>query len=252
MDNLTVFKHGKFGSVRTMYIDMVAWFVAIDIGNILELSDTRKSVLLLDEDDRNSIPVIDSLGRKQNTNIVNESGLYQLIFQSRKPKAKEFTRWVTSEVLPSIRKTGSYSVNQNDYANDKFLESMANSHRMIACCLTDMGTLIKKFDERLTNIESAVSSGNSSYRSCNLYVQIINRFIKNYIVFNDSGYEILSDVYKFFCAKNKVMYNNSISGIGFTQWKFTRHFNKNNRFIIKAKVINGYAERVVIGICLKK
>ena len=68
--------------VRVIYKDDEIWFVAIDIGIILELSDTRKSVQLLDEDDRNIIPVIDNLGRSQSTYIINESGLYQLIFQS--------------------------------------------------------------------------------------------------------------------------------------------------------------------------
>lgn len=105
--------------VRVIYKDDEIWFVAIDIGIILELSDTRKSVQLLDEDDRNIIPVIDNLGRSQSTYIINESGLYQLIFQSRKPEAKKFKRWVTKEVLPTIRKTGEYKLpNINDLNED--------------------------------------------------------------------------------------------------------------------------------------
>lgn len=84
------------------------WFVAKDICDVLEIEDARKSVGYLDEDERTISPVTDSLGRLQDTFIINESGLYSLILRSRKPEAKGFKKWVTSEVLPSIRKHGAY------------------------------------------------------------------------------------------------------------------------------------------------
>ena len=62
----------------------------------------------VDEEDRDEVPIQDSIGRMQNTPIINESGLYSLVFKSQLPSAKKFKRWVTSEVLPAIRKTGSY------------------------------------------------------------------------------------------------------------------------------------------------
>lgn len=96
--------------VRIVDQDGNPWFVAIDVGTALGLKDTRTSVHSLDPDDRHSMPVIDSMGRMQKTAVINESGLYQLIFQSRRKEAKEFKKWVTSEVLPSIRKNGSYGV----------------------------------------------------------------------------------------------------------------------------------------------
>jgi hypothetical protein len=84
-------------------------FVIADLCEVLELSNPTMACRGLHEDDLSSIEVIDSLGRIQHANACNESGLYQLIFQSRKKAAKAFTRWVTSEVLPAIRRTGSYS-----------------------------------------------------------------------------------------------------------------------------------------------
>ncbi|TXS21641.1 hypothetical protein EAO71_27235 [Streptomyces sp. ms191] len=94
--------------VRTVIRDGEPWWVAADICSVLGITDPRKSVGLLDEDERNTVPVTDSLGRQQQSFIINESGLYSLILRSRKPAAKAFKRWVTHEVLPAIRKTGSY------------------------------------------------------------------------------------------------------------------------------------------------
>ena len=79
-----------------------------DVCKVLELSSPHKVADRLDGDERNQIPVIDSLGRYQNTTVVNESGLYTVIIRSDKPQAKPFRKWVTSEVLPSIRKHGAY------------------------------------------------------------------------------------------------------------------------------------------------
>jgi prophage antirepressor-like protein len=83
------------------------WFVAADVCAALELPDTHKAIARLDDDEkgRNSIP---TPGGQQDMSVVNESGLYNLVLGSRKPEAKRFKRWITHEVLPSIRKTGSY------------------------------------------------------------------------------------------------------------------------------------------------
>lgn len=84
------------------------WFVAADVCGVLELTDGRTSVNQLDEDERHTMPVTDSMGRKQEMTVINESGLYSLILRSRKPEARKFKKWVTAEVLPSIRKHGGY------------------------------------------------------------------------------------------------------------------------------------------------
>ena len=85
------------------------WFVAADVGAVLELTNVRASVALLDDDEK-GVNTIDTPSGKQEMSIINESGLYALILRSRKPEAKRFRKWVTSEVLPAIRKTGTYSL----------------------------------------------------------------------------------------------------------------------------------------------
>lgn len=83
------------------------WFVAKDVCEVLEISKHRDAVSRLDEDERGSV-LVDTLGGKQEMTTINESGLYKLVFRSRKKIAKAFTKWVTSEVIPSIRKNGGY------------------------------------------------------------------------------------------------------------------------------------------------
>ncbi|MCR5555796.1 MAG: Bro-N domain-containing protein [Bacteroidales bacterium] len=95
--------------VRVEIIGGEPWFVAKDVCDALTIEKHRDAVSRLDDDERGSV-VVDTLGGKQSVSAVNESGLYNLIFQSRKPEAKVFRKWVTGEVLPSIRKTGSYSL----------------------------------------------------------------------------------------------------------------------------------------------
>ena len=96
-------------TIRAINRDGDIWFVAADVGAVLELTNVRASVALLDDDEK-GVNTIDTPSGKQEMSIINESGLYALILRSRKPEAKRFRKWVTSEVLPSIRKTGSYSL----------------------------------------------------------------------------------------------------------------------------------------------
>ena len=93
--------------VRIILIDDQPWFVAKDVCNILGLTNSREALRSLDDDEK-GVSNADTLGGKQKVQIVNESGLYALIFKSRKPEAKKFRKWVTSEVLPAIRKHGAY------------------------------------------------------------------------------------------------------------------------------------------------
>lgn len=85
------------------------WFVAADIGRVLELNHPRDAVALLEEDEK-GVEIIDTLGGPQKMGVVNESGLYTLIFRSNKPQAKKFRRWVTAVVLPTIRRTGRFEM----------------------------------------------------------------------------------------------------------------------------------------------
>lgn len=107
MNELQIFQSPEFGEVRTTVIDGEPWFVAADVCRALELSNSRMAISRLDDDEK-GVSSTDTLGGKQEMQIVNEPGLYSLVLGSRKPEAKAFKRWITHEVIPAIRKTGSY------------------------------------------------------------------------------------------------------------------------------------------------
>lgn len=109
MNDLQIFSNSEFGEIRTITKDDEALFCLGDLCRILELTAKGVKQRLTDEVISN-YPIPDSLGRIQNTIFVNEDGLYDVILDSRKENAKKFRKWVTSEILPSIRKTGSYSM----------------------------------------------------------------------------------------------------------------------------------------------
>lgn len=99
--------------VRTMQINGEAWFVGKDVASVLGYQRTAKAIQdHVDDEDKDEVPVRDSIGRMQKTPIINESGLYSLIISSKLPSAKRFKRWITSEVLPAIRKHGAYMTDQ--------------------------------------------------------------------------------------------------------------------------------------------
>lgn len=115
---VTVFKnlvHPEFGELRTIEIDGEPWFVGKDVAAALGYTKERNALdKHVDKDDALKRGVTDSMGRTQQMTIINESGLYSLILSSKLPSAKEFKHWVTSEVLPSIRKNGAYIRNQEN------------------------------------------------------------------------------------------------------------------------------------------
>ena len=112
-NEIKVFDNAEFGSVRTLVINGEPYFVGKDIALILGYAKPRNAIAAhVDEEDKKDAPIQGDLGGTQEMTVINESGLYSLILSSKLPKAKEFKRWVTSEVLPSIRKTGSYSIQQ--------------------------------------------------------------------------------------------------------------------------------------------
>lgn len=111
MNQLQVFQNNEFGQIRTLTIDNEPWFVGKDVADALGYSNTRDALSKHVDDEDKGVANCDTLGGTQEMVIINESGLYSLIMSSKLSSAKKFKRWVTSEVLPSIRKTGSYSVN---------------------------------------------------------------------------------------------------------------------------------------------
>ena len=108
MNEIKIFENEQFGKVRTLEIKNEPYFVAIDVCKCLDIKNTTQAVQRLDEDERSML----NIGRQGETNLVNEYGLYNLILVSRKKEAKAFKRWVTHEVLPTIRKHGAYMTDE--------------------------------------------------------------------------------------------------------------------------------------------
>lgn len=108
---LQVFSNAEFGSVRSVMINNEPYFVGKDVAEILGYGNTRDALARhVDEEDKDAVGIHDAIGRQQDTILINESGLYSLILSSKLPKARQFKRWVTSEVLPAIRKHGVFAV----------------------------------------------------------------------------------------------------------------------------------------------
>lgn len=106
-NNLMIFENPEFGAVRSILIDGDPWFVAADVCKALELEKTNRALSRLDDDEKGAHSV-STPGGGQRMSIISESGLYSLILGSRKPEARAFKRWITHEVIPSIRKHGAY------------------------------------------------------------------------------------------------------------------------------------------------
>ena len=122
MNNLKIFENKEFGEIRTVIKDGEPWFVGKDVTKILGYERPTKAILdHVDGEDLDAVPIQDSIGRMQNTPVVNESGLYSLILSSKLPNAKKFKKWVTSEVLPSIRKNGGYIAGQETMSDDELM-----------------------------------------------------------------------------------------------------------------------------------
>lgn len=109
MKEMQVFNNAEFGEVRTVTQNGEPWFVAADVCKALEIANNRDALGRLDGDEKGVVST-DTLGGKQSVTIINEPGLYALVLGSRKPEAKVFKRWITHEVIPSIRKHGMYAV----------------------------------------------------------------------------------------------------------------------------------------------
>lgn len=107
MNELQIFKNNEFGEIRTVTKNNEPWFIATDVCSALDISNTSQALTRLDDDEKNTIILNEGIGNP-NKSIVSEYGLYNLILASRKKEAKKFKRWITHEVIPTIRKHGAY------------------------------------------------------------------------------------------------------------------------------------------------
>ena len=143
MNEIQIFKNQEFGTIRTITdAQGEPMFCLKDVCEVLELR-TQKVVQRLEDDVLSKYPIVDSLGRTQQATFVNEDGLYDTILESRKPQAKRFRKWVTSEVLPSIRKNGGYMVARPDESDEVIL----------ARALQIMQATLQRRDEQIARLK---------------------------------------------------------------------------------------------------
>ena len=151
MNNLQIFDSPDFGQIRTIQQNGEPWFVGKDVADILGYNNPRKAITdHVDEEDRQkkNVPTSQNVTLVAATWLINESGLYSLILSSKMPKAKEFKRWVTSEVIPAIRKTGGYIAGS---------ENMTDAEIMAKAVLVAQST-IQQRDQRIKELESDVAA----------------------------------------------------------------------------------------------
>lgn len=140
MNDLQIFNNEEFGEVRTAVINDEPMFCLIDICKALEIKNATDVAKRLDEDERTRL----NLGRQGETNFITESGLYAVILRSDKPNAKKFRKWVTGEVLPTIRKTGSYNKPM----------STAEKIKLLAQGNEELNERVEKVEDKLDSLEN--------------------------------------------------------------------------------------------------
>ena len=163
MNELKIFESKEFGKVRTVEVNGEPYFVGKDIATILGYSNPRKSLLdhVDNEDKMDGVTIRDSIGRNQNPIIINESGLYSLILSSKLPKAKQFKRWVTLEILPTIRKTGGYVNNTDMFVNTYLPFADDNTKNLFRLQLETITQLNNKIEEQRPKVEFADTVSNT-------------------------------------------------------------------------------------------
>lgn len=159
MQELKIFENPAFGQIRTVEREGEPWFVGKDVAQALGYSNTKDALArhVDDEDKRqeDGVVILDPMGREQHPTIINESGLYSLVLSSKLPTAKAFKRWITSEVIPSIRKTGGYIMGQ---------EQLSPSELMAKALMVAQKTLAER-DARISalTVENQIMAPKAEY-----------------------------------------------------------------------------------------
>lgn len=155
-NKVQLFQNEEFGSIRTIIVDGNPWFVAADVCRILEHTNPSIAMNSLENFEKAKLNLGIPGGA---TNIISESGFYTLVLRSRKPIAKPFRIWVTNEVLPSIRKNGSYSVQQSDNDNklNTLISEIANL-KIVYSQISNVESILKTQQESIEDINNTISS----------------------------------------------------------------------------------------------
>lgn len=149
MNDIQIFNNSEFGAIRTVQINGDVYFVGKDVAEALGYSNSRKAIADHVDDEDKGVTMCDTLGGKQNLTVINESGVYALVFGSKLPTARQFKHWVTSEILPTIRKHGAYMTEQT-------LEQALTSPDF----LIKLATQLKEEKEKSAQLETTVNKQN--------------------------------------------------------------------------------------------
>ena len=178
MGNLTTFTNDVFGNIRGLEINGEPWLVGRDVAKVLgykNISDALKKHV--DEEDK-GVAKCDTLGGAQEMTVINESGFYSLVLRSKLPEAKKFKRWVTSEVLPQIRKTGGYiPVNEED--DEKTI--MAKALQIMDKTIKEKNIKIEELEEDKYKLEGLAIKG-YSLKDLSTCLDYKERFIDDYCI----------------------------------------------------------------------
>lgn len=161
MNELEIFKNEEFGEIRTVVINNEPWFVGKDIAFVLGYSNSRKAIIdHVDVEDK-GVTKCDTLGGSQDLTVINESGLYSLILSSKLPTAKKFKHWVTSEVLPTIRKHGAYMTDEKAFDVLHNAGGLADLLQQAAEQLKQKDVQIERMKPKALFADAVASSKNS-------------------------------------------------------------------------------------------
>lgn len=164
MNDLQQFTSDQFGDIRALSIDGEAWFVGKDIAERLGYTNTRDAIYKHVDDEDKGVAKCDTPSGKQDMTVINESGLYSLVLSSKLPSAKAFKRWVTHEVIPTIRKTGGYVNDTSAFVNAYFPEMTEAQKSVIGTMLDEsrrMGQQLKEQAPKVLFADAVTASSTS-------------------------------------------------------------------------------------------
>ncbi|MDF9654779.1 BRO family protein [Bacillus cereus] len=210
MTNVQVFENG-LGELRLVEERGTTWFIAKDVANILEYSETSAMTRYLDEDELMSVKLT---GMNMKSVLVNESGLYSAIMQSKKPQAKAFKKWVTSEILPSIRRDGGYMVaHEEEMEEDLIARALILAQKTLARKVKQLEQAVQtlevqapkvEYHDKVLNIEGYMTIDETAKELGLRSAQQLNQMLKDKKIIKRSsrgswlhraGYEYLKDGY---------------------------------------------------------
>lgn len=184
-DSLRVFNNEEFGTIRTVMIDGEPWFVGKDVAEALGYTNPRDALSKhVDDEDKKTVAIRDGIRGNPNVTVINESGVYSLILSSKLPNAKKFKRWVTAEILPSVRQTGSYSAKPMTLAEQALAQAqILVDHEKQLAELSESVDKLERFNDGIVAVlaPTAVSDG---------WQEQMNRKVRQYCLDYDLDYRV--------------------------------------------------------------